>query len=1162
MKIKRLKLEAFGPFTGQYLDFSQNRSDFHIIYGPNEAGKSSILRALKAWLYGFPERTQDNFIHPNEQLKLAGTIENSQGQELFFVRRKKRKASILDSQGNPVDPGRIWSMLNDLDQEVFEKLFGLDHDTLVQGGTAFLQEKGRAGTTLFSAGTGIASLQKILTELKSESEAIFKKNATKPSLNTAIQRFKQLKTEINRSSLSSREYQEHERAYRQALKSLEHEQQKRLELSREHRSLERIQKALHPLSLRREMQERLNQLKDVPELPQDFSLRRTKSQEQLRQARQTLKAAQKRLKDFQDKADGINLKTELLDQAETIKDLHQRLGQYRKGMADCPGLEGRRAQEKTSAKNILDKIRPDLCLEEVTKLRSLLQRRRGVNEFGARLPLLEHDLQAANKKLDKLQKNRQKTIASLDNLPAEHDLLPLKQSIDRANRLGEIDTEINEQNHLYDQKEAAFSSGLKQIGLWEGSASELLELNLPIEETVQSFAETWRHLEEEGRNQKKQRQSLNQEQKRLNREIKSLEKAGDIPTEAELNEHRNRRDQGWSLLKRQWLEGEDVSLEALEYDPDLSLFEAYEQQVLKADSIADRLRREGERVHKYAHLQAELEQIEQDLKDLEQEEAALSRQFEEQKRLWKQAWQPGGIDPLPPAEMTNWMTKVEQLRFQAQQIIDLEKKSSSMTGQRLEAINSLTAELDALGAEPTREKELSPCLRQAQIFLDQAEQSQTKRHRLQKQLTDLEEEISQAKWETQEAEQALADWRQQWQEILAELGLSEKETPSGVADFFEQLEKCLNHLDRAEDFQKRIKGIERDANQFKQEIFSLLKQVAPELTSLPVDQAIERINGLLTRAREEEATLNTYREGIENAEEEIRQASADLEAAETELAQLCNLAGCQGHEELEAVEKRWQEKIKLEEQIKNEESRLTELAEGQAITDLEAQAKQIDPDTLPVRIQNCAEELEQVTQAINELNQSVGEQRKELQRMDGSAQAAIKAEEAEETLAEIRRLAEQFTRLRVAAKVLEDEVERYRAENQDPILSIAGKYFAGLTLDSFHGLRTDLDDRGEQIIVGLRNGGQRVTAEGMSSGTRDQLYFALRLASLEYRLKQSEAMPFIVDDILINFDEDRSKAALKALNDLSQKNQVLLFSHHRYVAEMAESVGTGLVHYL
>lgn len=56
MKIKSLSLVAFGPFSGQVLDFSSSLPGLHIVYGPNEAGKSSAMRALQALLFGFPAR--------------------------------------------------------------------------------------------------------------------------------------------------------------------------------------------------------------------------------------------------------------------------------------------------------------------------------------------------------------------------------------------------------------------------------------------------------------------------------------------------------------------------------------------------------------------------------------------------------------------------------------------------------------------------------------------------------------------------------------------------------------------------------------------------------------------------------------------------------------------------------------------------------------------------------------------------------------------------------------------------------------------------------------------------------------------------------------------------------------------------------------------------
>jgi uncharacterized protein YhaN len=73
----------------------------------------------------------------------------------------------------------------------------------------------------------------------------------------------------------------------------------------------------------------------------------------------------------------------------------------------------------------------------------------------------------------------------------------------------------------------------------------------------------------------------------------------------------------------------------------------------------------------------------------------------------------------------------------------------------------------------------------------------------------------------------------------------------------------------------------------------------------------------------------------------------------------------------------------------------------------------------------------------------------------------------------------------------------------------------------------------------------------MSDGTRDQLYLSLRLATLEQHLSRGEPMPFVVDDILIGFDDNRTKVCLAVLAELAVRTQVLLFTHHRRVLELA-----------
>jgi len=158
-------------------------------------------------------------------------------------------------------------------------------------------------------------------------------------------------------------------------------------------------------------------------------------------------------------------------------------------------------------------------------------------------------------------------------------------------------------------------------------------------------------------------------------------------------------------------------------------------------------------------------------------------------------------------------------------------------------------------------------------------------------------------------------------------------------------------------------------------------------------------------------------------------------------------------------------------------------------------------------------------------------------------------------------LTDRYVKITLAALILKREIESYRKAHQGPILKKATDIFKGLTLGAYSELRADVDDRGKPILTGVKRSGSPIAVESMSDGTRDQLYLALRLASLHVRLVNEEPMPFVVDDILVNFDDRRSRAALEALRDLAVKNQVILFTHHQKIVDQAETLdsSTGIV---
>ena len=165
----------------------------------------------------------------------------------------------------------------------------------------------------------------------------------------------------------------------------------------------------------------------------------------------------------------------------------------------------------------------------------------------------------------------------------------------------------------------------------------------------------------------------------------------------------------------------------------------------------------------------------------------------------------------------------------------------------------------------------------------------------------------------------------------------------------------------------------------------------------------------------------------------------------------------------------------------------------------------------------------------------------------------ISAEDIQIQIGRLENDIEQYARVKIASKVLNQAIERYRDKSQGPILSRASALFQQITGGSFEGIRAEFDDNGKPMLVGVRtNGAEIVSVDGMSDGTADQLYLALRLAGLEDYLDKNEPIPFIVDDILIKFDDVRAAATLQALSKLSANTQVIFFTHHRHLVELAE----------
>jgi uncharacterized protein YhaN len=179
MRLKRLNLTRYGKFTDHSIDFGGLRDgepDLHIVYGPNEAGKSTALAGFLDLLFGIETSSRFNFLHPYPTMRIGASLELAAGTQ-DILRVKRPQNSLLDASERPIFEGVILGELGGIDRDSYRTMFSLDDETLEAGGKNILASKGDLGQLLFSASAGLADLSQRLADLRIEAEKFYKYRA-------------------------------------------------------------------------------------------------------------------------------------------------------------------------------------------------------------------------------------------------------------------------------------------------------------------------------------------------------------------------------------------------------------------------------------------------------------------------------------------------------------------------------------------------------------------------------------------------------------------------------------------------------------------------------------------------------------------------------------------------------------------------------------------------------------------------------------------------------------------------------------------------------------------------------------------------------------------------------------------------------------------------
>ncbi|MHB1559695.1 MAG: AAA family ATPase [Isosphaeraceae bacterium] len=1159
MKLLTLDLRAVGPFTGTVLDLSAGQHGLHLVYGPNEAGKTSALRALSYLLFSFPTRSADNFVHPNDQIRVGGRLRHSDGGALEFLRRRGNRNTLRGSDDSSIIPDeRLARFLGGMSLDTFEVMFGIDHERLTRAGEEIRTGQGQLGELLFAAGAGLAGLRRAQQTLQQRLDDLFKPRAQNPRINKSLAELRDTQDELKQKQLPSEEWQKHDRAFREAVEESKRLSDEIRSARAEQGRLKRIKSAIPIMARRRRLTQDREALGSVLRLRGDFGDEFRQAQDQLRLAEHAENTANATILEVNALLDRLDPPRALLDAAPQIEALQERLGAVSKAGADRLRNVGFQNEKEHQARRILRELGRPPDLDEAEKLRLRADEPVIIRKLGQQFAELRGLSEEAQRTIARHDAQIRRHEKELSDLKAPGDIEQLRRAVSDARKAGDLDARLAEARSKLARAAKLATAALPALPGWNRSDDELVSLAVPLNATVEQYESRFQQAARQREDLSERHAAEDDAIRQLQTQLQSLEFQHDVPTETALLDAREQRDQGWRLVKAAWLDrapaGPEFTNFVESFASGSTLDAAYEQTVHRSDEVADRLRREADRVARKAEILAQLDQHRSRRADLEQQSDRLDEDRASLDRDWSAMVGPLGVESVTrtPGELRAWIGRREEvLRL-------LEKRDEACQNvesieQTLTPHHAAVSRAYAEAVEPSAPSgsKLSDILERAELAIKRCDDLVQKRSKLETKLTAAQTDRDAAQLSLERAETRLSHLLTEWSGKMARIGLDADAAPEQAEVFLTKINDLLKTMDERRGFQSRIHGIDRDADQFARDVAAMAERVAPDLVGHAADEAARELAVRLRDAQaaaQEAASLMQQRQ---RAEAGLRDAETQRAEARVCLERLCEEAGCTDFNQLPEAERRSQELARLESDLGECEEQLLAIAAGTDRLPFTSEVEKADPDELGPAIDELESRIVDLESDLKRVDQTIGAERQVLAGMDSRDGAAESAEKVQAVVARLQGDIARFATLKVAAAVLHRGIERYRDKNQGPILARASQIFATLTGGSFARLRIDDDGDGRSVLMGVRPDGRLVGVDGMSDGSHDQLYLALRLASLESWLLSHEPIPFVVDDILLNFDDHRATNALRALAELSRRTQVLFFTHHHHIIDLA-----------
>ena len=1168
MKLRTLFLTAFGPFTGTALDFS-GPANLHLVYGANEAGKSSALRAITDLRYGIPPRSKDDFVHVFKDMRLAGCFEDVAGRSIGLARRKGNKDPLMHADtatgaplvGNPVAPEVQLALTGGVGREQFETMYGLNSDCLRQSGQMLVKGEGELGAALFEASTGSASIKAMLQTLQADARKFFVPRGQLPVLNDAARQLDEARQRYKQAVTKPDQWKVLDRGHKEALEQLAAVRQQLADQRRRRDELTEL-RAVEPLLRELELAEaRWAEVQGHVALPLEARECRQAAQQRQTLSQAALIEADEALAGCHESLQALKMDASLLSHASVIDRLDEDVALLRRDRKVRLTLQSATADAAQQ-----------LALQAGRMAQPGGIRIESLEAFFAQTPsaaaqaelaqLLEDaqaltfDEQHAAEGLATAQRK----LAQLQTEGLDEPSPALQQALVRALRpaqaLADAPARLADAQREIESEQRKLERCLADLGLqtaeqlaharWLAAA----EIDAYERERADSLK---RAAQQESRHEQLQTDLATQQRRR-----QTLGASGEVVTADTLRQARKVRDARWQTVRSAFIDlphgpVHDEKIEVSRASAGRGLPEQFEQSQVQADRQADLLSEVAQRTAEVAECEQRIAEMTQALSDLKVMQTAQAQALATLDENWRQTLQRLEIPFGSAATVREWLALRQTALERSERLLQSRQAQAQLQrqvdGARAQLLAALAALAPAGHTPPADESDpLENLLALGTAAERDLVQAQAAMQRRKSDIASLNHDIAHA----QAKAATLASQRQACRQALdahcCALGLGEGAASGSVKARLAELQRWIH------DYQLHGAQLQQlKAMQAGEVAVAHSAAALGELLDEPVGPHLDAwLDGLTQRlAQSREAQVQQANLQLAQTQEQARRQRAldELQAAAGVLQALAVQAQVESANELPEAESRSDVRQGASARLQDLNEQLTRTSQKSAAS-LRAELAGLDSVAVDAEKQACAETIARLEAEEGAAIDSEQAARAALARIDTSDEAAQAREEMEAAIARYRAGVRPWAQLKLAEALLGEALRRHREKAQGPVLALAGDYFRLMTGGRFTRLLVD----GEQdapVLLAQPAHGAPMPVGAMSEGTADQLYLALRLAALELQRQPDRMMPLVLDDVFMTADDERAAYMLCALEKFAATAQVLVFTHHHHLLDIA-----------